>query len=72
MLGDAEYYNSRRSTSDSRLDQLERQPALRRRLVDAGVVSSRCFAQDAEDVRARSEAMAREFGDPLPSPRRPQ
>ncbi|MEV0282364.1 hypothetical protein AB0I22_39230 [Streptomyces sp. NPDC050610] len=77
LLSDAEHYNSRRSTTDSRLDCLERRAALLHRLVDAvGDESSRYLAQDAEDraenVRARAEAMARECGDPPPAPRRPR
>ncbi|MFF8717312.1 hypothetical protein ACF07T_38755 [Streptomyces sp. NPDC015184] len=77
LLNDAEHYNSRRSTTDSRLDYLERRAALLHRLVDAvGDESSRYLAQDAEgraeDLRARAEAMARECGDPPPAPRRPR
>ncbi|MCQ9132854.1 hypothetical protein [Streptomyces hilarionis] len=77
VLNDAEHYNSRRSTTDSRLDYLERRAALLHRLVDAvGDESSRYLAQDAEDraedLRARAEAMARECGDPPPAPRRPR
>ncbi|MFF3730856.1 hypothetical protein ACFYXM_11170 [Streptomyces sp. NPDC002476] len=77
LLSDAEHYNSRRSTTDSRLDYLERRAALLHRLVDAvGDESSRYLAQDAEDraedARARAEAMARECGDPPPAPRRPR
>lgn len=68
LLNDAEHYNSRRSTTDSRLDYLERRAAQLPRLVDAvGDESSRYLAQDAEDraedLRARAEAMARECGD---------
>ncbi|MFD5191031.1 hypothetical protein ACFWMU_23245 [Streptomyces sp. NPDC058357] len=76
LLNDAEHYNSRRSTTDNRLDYLERRAALLHRLVDAvGDESSRYLAQDAEDraedLRDRAEAMARECGDPPPAPRRP-
>lgn len=78
LLSDAEHYNTRHSTTDSRLDYLERQAALLDRLVDTiGDESSRYLAQDAEDraedLRARAEPMARECGDPRPPPpRRPQ
>lgn len=75
LLNDAEHYNSRRSTTDSRLDYLDRRAALLHRLVDAvGDESSRYLAQDAEDrardFRARAEVMARECGVPPPAPRR--
>lgn len=75
LLNDAEHYSGPGSTPDSRLDYLERRAALLHRLVDAtGDESSRYLAQDAEDraedVRARSEALARECGDPPPAPRR--
>lgn len=71
------HYNSRRSTSDSRLDYLDRLPALLHRLVDAvGDEPSRYLAQDTEDraegLRARAEAMARECGVPPPAPCRPR
>ncbi|MEU5980397.1 hypothetical protein [Streptomyces sp. NPDC047315] len=77
LLNDTEHYNSRRSTTDIRLDYLERRAALLHRLVDAvGDESSRYLAQDAEDraeaLRAKAEAMARECGDPPPAPRRPR
>lgn len=75
LLNDAEHYSGPGSTPDSRLDYLERRAALLHRLVDAtGDESSRYLAQDAEDraedVRARSEALAVECGDPPPAPRR--
>ncbi|MFE1519585.1 hypothetical protein ACFW9I_22645 [[Kitasatospora] papulosa] len=42
------------------------------RLVEVvGHESSRYLAQDAEDLRARAEAMARKCGAPPPAPRRP-
>ncbi|WP_435602856.1 hypothetical protein [Streptomyces sp. bgisy130] len=59
LLNDAEHYSGGPgSTSDSRLDHLDRRAALLHRLVDApGDESSRCLSQDAEDhaedVRAR-------------------
>ncbi|WP_329449323.1 glycerol-3-phosphate dehydrogenase/oxidase (plasmid) [Streptomyces sp. NBC_01426] len=75
LLNDAEHYNSRKSTTDSRLDYLERRTALLHRLVDAvGDESSRYLAQDAEDraedLRAMASALARECGYPPPAPRR--
>ncbi|ASY37010.1 MULTISPECIES: hypothetical protein [unclassified Streptomyces] len=75
LLSDAEHYNSRRFTADSRLDYLERRAELLHRLVDAvGDDSSRYLAQDAKDraaaARVRAEAMARACGDPPPPPLR--
>ncbi|MEU2098715.1 hypothetical protein ACFWGE_21470 [Streptomyces bacillaris] len=75
LLNDAEHYSDPGSTSDSRLDYLDRRAALLHRLVDAvGDESSRYLAQDgedrAEDVRAGAEALAQECGDPPPAPRR--
>lgn len=77
LLNDAEHYTGPSSSTDSRLDYLERRAALLHRLVDAvGDESSRCLAHDVadrtEDVRARAEALARECGDLWPAPRRPQ
>jgi hypothetical protein len=75
LLNDAEHYSGPGFSPASRLDYLERRAALLHRLVDAlGDESSRYLAQNAEDraedTRAADEALAREFGDPAPAPRR--